>query len=109
LPTQDTSNRFGLVEPFLIKYYRTGTPQSIEAPMDTITARDRFGLVMPQHNGMALDIHFRMLQPHELAAAMSFPDGYKFAGNREARVKQIGNAVPVRTAAALCKAILGAA
>jgi DNA (cytosine-5)-methyltransferase 1 len=55
---------------------------------------------------MAIDILFRMLQPHELAAAMSFPREYKFAGNREAKVKQIGNAVPVNTATALCSAIL---
>lgn len=109
LPTQDTSNRFGLVEPFLVKYYRTGKTQSLNIPIDTITARDRFGLVMPKIDGMALDIHFRMLQPHELARAMSFPDDYRFAGNREAKVKQIGNAVPVRIATALCKAMLEAA
>jgi DNA (cytosine-5)-methyltransferase 1 len=49
-----------------------------------------------------------MLQPHELAAAMSFPSDYHFAGNREQRVKQIGNAVPVRLSEALCAALLGA-
>jgi DNA (cytosine-5)-methyltransferase 1 len=47
-----------------------------------------------------------MLQPHELAAAMSFPKKYEFTGNREAKVKQIGNAVPLKTAKALCQALL---
>jgi DNA (cytosine-5)-methyltransferase 1 len=47
-----------------------------------------------------------MLQPHELAAAMSFPKTYHFVGNREKVVKQIGNAVPVNLAKALCQTIL---
>ncbi len=50
-----------------------------------------------------------MLQPHELAGAMSFPKHYIFNGSREQQVKQIGNAVPVRTARALCEAVLGGA
>ena len=54
----------------------------------------------------ALDIRFRMLQPHELAAAMSFPEDYEFAGNKSEKVKQIGNAVPVQTARALCREAL---
>lgn len=47
-----------------------------------------------------------MLQPHELAAAMSFPPGYEFTGNKGETVKQIGNAVLVRTAQALCRAAI---
>jgi DNA (cytosine-5)-methyltransferase 1 len=54
-----------------------------------------------------VDIRFRMLQPHELARAMSFGDDYVFSGTREAKVKQIGNAVPVNLAKELCKAVLG--
>ena len=52
-----------------------------------------------------VDIRFRMLQPAELAAAMSF-DRYASSGTKEQQVRQIGNAVPVRTAEALCRAIL---
>ncbi len=59
-----------------------------------------------EHGPAQLDIRFRMLQPHELAAAMGFPAHYHFTGNREAQVKQIGNAVPVRTAAALCRELI---
>ena len=116
LPTLDTSNRVGLAEPFLVSYYGQGGPMSVEEPLDTITTRDRFALVDPQlvTDGMVdkgevvgwLDIRFRMLQPKELAAAMSFPKTYQFAGNREAQVKQIGNSVAVNTAKALCLEIL---
>jgi DNA (cytosine-5)-methyltransferase 1 len=106
--------------PYIVKYYGTANGQSIDDPLDTVTVKDRFGLVEPrlsladlrldQGDIVAfLDIFFRMLQPHELAAAMSFPKTYFFVGNREQQVKQIGNAVPVRTAKALIKTILSGA
>jgi DNA (cytosine-5)-methyltransferase 1 len=57
-------------------------------------------------NGLTLDIRFRMLQPHELAAATSFPKSYVFTGNRGDVVKQIGNAWPGETALALCSEVL---
>jgi DNA (cytosine-5)-methyltransferase 1 len=86
------SNRFGIAEPFLTKYNRTATgAYSVEEPIDTISTHDRFALVQPVIDGYVLDIHFRMLQPHELAAATSFPKTYVFCGNREDAVKQIGN------------------
>lgn len=66
------------------------------------TAKDRFALVEPGK----MDIFFRMLQPHELAKAMGF-DGYEFAGTKTDQVRQIGNAVSVRTAKALCGEIIG--
>jgi DNA (cytosine-5)-methyltransferase 1 len=54
-----------------------------------------------------MDILLRMLQPHELAAGMSFPADYVFTGkNKGEKVKQIGNAVPVETAAAMAGALL---
>ena len=39
-----------------------------------------------------------------LAAAHSFPNDYVLTGNRCEQVKQIGNSVPVMTAAAMCEA-----
>lgn len=103
-----TSQRgFALVEPFIVKFYGNEKgAESVDAPLSTVTGKDRFGLCIPSL-GVVLDIRFRMLQPHELAAAMSFPKEYEFTGNREAKVKQIGNAVPLRTAKVLCKALLG--
>jgi len=101
LPTQPCENRFGLCRPFLTKYYGNGGAKSIDQPVDTITSIDRFGLVEPTK----LDIFFRMLQPHELAAAMGFED-YQFAGTKRDQVRQIGNAVPVNIAEALCGAMM---
>lgn len=108
-----TANFPGLVQPFLVKFNGTGGPQSLDHPLDTISTRDRFALVHPElydkGQGVVvglLDIRFRMLQPHELAAAHSFARDYRFPGNREQKVRQIGNSVPRRLAAALCRAIL---
>lgn len=111
LPTITTAHRgeLALVEPFIVKYYgneRRG--QSIDEPLDTVTCKDRFLLVEPKTNQAVaeIDILFRMLQPHELAAAMSFPKHYKFTGNRGDQVRQIGNAVPVKLARAHARALL---
>jgi DNA (cytosine-5)-methyltransferase 1 len=107
LPTITTKNGYGLAEPFITKFYRTATSgTSVDEPLDTVTTKDRFGLVMPIVDGKALDIRFRMLQPHELARAQGFPDGYAFQGNKSEIVKQIGNAVPVNLAKSLCAALV---
>jgi len=55
-------------------------------------------------DGRYIDIRLRMLKPSELAAAHSFPKDYVLTGNRGEQVKQIGNSVPVMTAAAMCEA-----
>jgi len=86
----------------MTEYYGTGrSAKPVTEPLDTITTKDRFALVIPS----GMDIRFRMLQPRELAAAMGFDD-YSFAGNKTEQVRQIGNAVAVRTAQALCDQIL---
>ncbi len=108
MPAVTTVDAWGLIQPYLIKYNSTGGPMSVDDPLDTVTGKDRFGLVVPMTDGsqVIIDIRFRMLQPHELSAAMSFPNEYKFSGTREERVKQIGNAVPTRTAEALIGSFL---
>lgn len=111
MPTLTSADGFALVDPFLVEFYGTGGAASVEEPMKTLTGKDRFGLVEPmaiEQDGKRyiLDIRFRMLQPHELARAMSFPKKYKFKGTREQVVKQIGNSVPVSTAEALCVTLL---
>lgn len=108
LPTVATSGAIALCEPFLVKYYGTGGACSVDEPLDTVTTKDRFLLIEPR-TGRAvaeMDIRFRMLQPHELSAAMSFPRDYKFAGTKADAIKQIGNAVPVRLAQAHARALL---
>ena len=102
-----TSSDLFLVEPYLSKYYGTGACQPVDEPLDTVTTKDRFGLVTPHlihvGNNRYLGIRFRMLQPHELAGAQGFSKDYKFHGNKSTQVKQIGNAVPHYTAKALCR------
>jgi len=51
------------------------------------------------------DIRFRMLEDYELARAMGFDPGYKFAGNKTERTRQVGNAVEHYQAKALVKAL----
>jgi DNA (cytosine-5)-methyltransferase 1 len=108
MPTITGADAWGIVQSYLVKFY--GDPrsqnQSVSEPLHTVTAKDRFGLVEPGATRYGLDIRFRMLRPHELAAAMGFPRDHKFAGNRGEQVKQVGNAVAVRTARALLRAIL---
>lgn len=105
LSTVVTKAEHCLVEPFLVKYYGNEQHgQSIEKPLDTITTKERFAII--DGCPVTLDIRFRMLQPHELAAAMSFPADYEFAGNKGDKVKQIGNAVPPKLAEALINAAL---
>lgn len=105
-PTVTSIDAWSMVEPFLVKYNGTGKANAVDEPLDTVTAKDRFGLV--ECDGYLLDIRFRMLQWHELSAAMGFPADYWFAGNREQKVKQIGNSVEVNQARALAKEMLAA-
>ena len=102
LPTVVTKQEHCIVTPLLVEYYGNGKAHSVEEPLPTVTTKDRFGLIVPGE----IDIGFRMLQPHELAAATGFPKGYKFAGNKSEVVKQIGNAVPPGFANALLSAYL---
>jgi len=114
LGTVTTKDRYGLVEPWIASLANTTDgPRNydLDRPLPTQTGTRTFGLVEPRIVDIAgdrylLDIRFRMLQPHELAAAMSFPRGYRFHGTRDEQVKQIGNAVAVGTARALCTAML---
>jgi DNA (cytosine-5)-methyltransferase 1 len=78
----------------------------IGQPAPAITATGHVNLVEPTET---YDILFRMLEPHELAAAMGFSDEearYEFAGTKTEKIKQIGNAVSVRKMKACVGAIM---
>jgi DNA (cytosine-5)-methyltransferase 1 len=101
---------WAVCEPFIVKFNGAGSARSCAEPLDTITTKDRFGLAMP---GIVIDgveyrvdVRFRMLQPHELAAAQGFPKTYVFTGTKTHQVRQIGNAVPCGLAKAIVITVL---
>jgi len=109
-PTVAAAGAIALIEPFLVEYYGTGKAQPVDQPLGTATTKARFALARPtiELHGKTylIDIGFRMLQPHELAAAQGFPKGYQFTGTKTDAVKQIGNAVPCGLSRALVYAAL---
>lgn len=102
------------VEAFLVKYFSTGAAKSINEPLDTITAKDRFALVtIHGEEYIITDIKMRMLQPRELFNAQGFPEDYIIDhdadGHPYPKTKQVarcGNAVTPQVPAALVKANL---
>ena len=115
LPTISTAGAISVVEPLIQPYYGNSDGcKPVSKPLDTVTTKDRFGLLegrllqTPDGQTYKLDITFRMLQPHELAAAMSFPHDYKFCGTKTEQIRQIGNAVCPKLSEALITAALSA-
>jgi DNA (cytosine-5)-methyltransferase 1 len=117
LPALTTSNEVALASPYLVPHYgeRDGQAPRVHAvdePVPTITTANRFGLatsVTQVCDEVRIDINYRMLHWRELARATSFDDEgqvYDFAGNATEITKQIGNAVPNRTAKALAMTLL---
>ena len=88
------------------------TPTVSELTAKQVENVDARRVVLIDGRVHVLDIRYRMLQNPELARAMGFTDeeqDYEFVGNVSQVTKQIGNAVPVHTAVALVKAVLGPA
>jgi len=105
LPTITTVSGHSLVEAFIVKFYgNEKEAHTLNNPLGTVTCKDRFALI--EGDVYYLDIRFRMLKPHELAAAMSFPKNYQFTGTTADQVRQIGNAVPPYLSRALLRARL---
>ena len=103
-PTVATRGAIRLVTPFVIDNANGGTLVGSSNPLNTITVKDNHMMACPVlADGRLVDVFIRMLKPEELAAAHSFPADYKLTGNRGDQVKQIGNSVPVMTAAAMCE------
>ena len=79
-----------------LTYYYGGSHQAtrVDEPVRTLTSVARAGLVQPEGDPPSVeDCIFRMLQPHEIQAAMAFPGDYQVLGNKRQQVRQLGNAV----------------
>lgn len=109
LPTITTANRGELA--FVAAQFGEAEGQaprvhSLDEPASTGMTLGHGALVEGLEN---YDIMFRMLEPHELAAAMGFNTEeaqYEFAGTKTEQIKQIGNAVSVRKMKACVGAIM---
>jgi DNA (cytosine-5)-methyltransferase 1 len=78
-------------------------------PARTITTAGHQSLVgWPEDAPDVDDCTFRMLEPHEIQAAMAFHGDYRVLGNRRERVKQLGNAVTPPAAEFLLAAVVAA-
>jgi DNA (cytosine-5)-methyltransferase 1 len=106
------------VLPFLTTYYGSEADigQAINAPLRTITTRDRFALVTVVVDGVTyaiVDIGLRMLEPHELLKAQFGPyaKGYRLdkALTKKDQVRLIGNSVVPLMQEAVVRANLGRA
>lgn len=60
---------------------------TVDPRADEIRARCEPATIDPE------DCTFRMLEPHEIAAGMSFPTDYLWAGTKREKVRMAGNAV----------------
>jgi DNA (cytosine-5)-methyltransferase 1 len=100
--------RLAEVRSFLVKYYGSAGGAQLGLPLDTITTKDRFGLVQVAGESYSIaDIGMRMLAPRELFSAQGFPDSYRIdvgSLSKTAQVRMCGNSVSPPIAAALVAA-----
>ena len=84
-------------------------------PVGTLTTHDRYGLAQLAQMARVRDFEeldlddvlFRMLEVHEIAAAMAFPDGYRtVAASKRTRVRLYGNAVTPPAAEVITSALV---
>jgi len=92
--TLTAGDRHGLVMPFLLGYANgDGPAKSAIEPLRTVHTENGQALVQPTEIPNVEDVHFRMLQPHEVGRGMAFPETYIVKGTKRDQVKQYGNAV----------------
>jgi len=122
----DNVDRQGLAQPFLTPNFGERERQqprihSIQEPLPTITSHGagmlsvafafttsndkRMPYYVVDNTRIYINIGYRMLQPKELARAHSF-DHVRFSGSTQDAIRQIGNSIPVNTAAAFTGALL---
>lgn len=71
-----------------------------------ISESEELVLCLPDMWPFGLNIKYRPLKAKELKQAQGFPEDYDIVGNKGERKKQVGNAVPVNLAQALCEHVL---
>jgi DNA (cytosine-5)-methyltransferase 1 len=90
------------VRAFLLAYYGASETNDLADPLNTITSKDRFGLVtIHGQDYQIVDIGLRMLAPRELFRAQGFPDNYIIGDDpaqgltltKSAQVRMCGNSV----------------
>lgn len=82
------------INAFFSYYYGKAQSSGIKEPIGTISTRDRVALVLSLPENLNLeDCTYRMIQPHEVQAAMAFDNDYIVLGSKRDKVKQLGNAV----------------
>lgn len=112
LPTVTAQGHIQLAQPFIIPATHQGDQRvhGLDQPLPTVTCahRGELALAQPAVTGYRIDILYRMLHHTELGRA-AFPDDYIFCGTSTQITKQIGNAIPWRTAKALSGALMEAA
>ncbi|MDE1674690.1 DNA cytosine methyltransferase [Nocardia gipuzkoensis] len=97
-----------LRESLLLPYYSSGAARRVGEPIGTLSTRDRYGLLGSITEHHIDDVRFRMLEPHEIGAAMAFTSGYTVLGNKRQKVRQYGNAVTPPVAEILISALVEA-
>lgn len=95
VPTQDTRDRHALVvPPFIMGIHKDVSYRQLSDALQTVVgAGNHHFLAQPGETPAVEDCGFRMLQPHEVGAAMAFPSEYIVLGTQRQKVKQYGNAV----------------
>lgn len=98
---RDAIKTLGKNAEFVVVYYGSeGNKawQTLDEPLRTVTTIDRFALVQNRSGRYMM----RMLQPSELARAMSLPEEHTFpVGSRRDRVKLCGNGVCAKVVEAI--------
>jgi DNA (cytosine-5)-methyltransferase 1 len=102
------------VAAFLISYYGTENISACDAPVPTITTKDRLAMVTVMVKGtryVVVDICLRMLKPAELYKAQGFPADYVISHGADGKpftktqqVHMCGNSVSPPPMAALARA-----
>jgi DNA (cytosine-5)-methyltransferase 1 len=97
VPTVPTVDRHALVRmPFIASQYTRrsgGAVSPVDQGLPTIPGMSVHYLAQPGAPPAVEDCGFRMLEPHEVKAAMAFPSEYVVLGNKREQVRQCGNAV----------------